>query len=78
MVGTGEVGLAPVVNGATSRIIYTGAFVMLAICLVGDIVLAMQDKAIPTELSSVTFAVITFLLGAHIKPPVQGASNAEK
>lgn len=58
------------VNGATSRLIYFGAWVCVLTCIIGIIVLAMDDHSTPNELMLALTACLGILGGSHLMPPM--------
>lgn len=64
------------VNGTLSRILYVGAFACIGLLIVCMTILSTAGAAIPTELSGALMALIAFVAGAHIKPPVSLAATA--
>lgn len=63
------------VNGATSRLIYLGAFIILGICLIGLVVMAVLQVSAPSIFDAVIVGLLGFIVGAHIKPPVSTDGN---
>ena len=63
------------VNGPSSRIIYFGAWACVLLCVVGYIVLSVLEHAAPPELQTAMVAAFGVIAGAHVKPPVKGASE---
>ena len=58
------------VNGATSRIIYIGAWVAILSCIVGFILLAALGHDSPPELMSAMTAAFGVIAGSHLIPPI--------
>lgn len=63
------------INGTLSKIIYIGAYLMSAICLVGYFLLKSLDKPIDPELWIAFGASIGIVGGAHLKPPVNTSAT---
>ena len=60
------------INGTPSKIIYFGAFGLLALCVTGILVLSSNDKSTPDEVSFLMTALVSFILGSHVKAPTGG------
>lgn len=69
------------VNGTTSRILYVGAYGMIAMVLAGIVLLSSTNHPIPIELDAALTTLLGFIAGAHVKPPIgarQDGNDNEK
>jgi len=63
------------VNGATSRLIYFGAWLCNLTCIIGIIVLAMAGHDTPNELMLAMTACLGIVGGSHLTPPLSKAAT---
>jgi len=59
-----------VVNGVTSRIIYIGAWINIALVGLCITYLSAHSKATPAELQMALTGAFGVIAGSHIKPPI--------
>lgn len=57
------------VNGTLSRILYIGALILVAICLVGTMAMASAGQEFPGDAKMILYTCLGFLFGTHVMPP---------